>query len=106
MSMQLRLPKFWILALAQFALAVAIASIWFYIRTEALLSGPPSGDLYANNWGFQLIVFGLFWLPTVLLITGILLAIEHQALKPHYLAQQTASTRHISYNEMVNRNRE
>ncbi|TDK19971.1 hypothetical protein E2F46_16530 [Luteimonas aestuarii] len=94
MSKQFRLPKFWILALAQLALAVAIACIWFYFRTEAFLAGAPSGDLYANNWGFQLIAFVVVWLPGVLLITGILLAIEHQALKPYYLAQQTESARH------------
>ncbi|WP_434026359.1 hypothetical protein [[Pseudomonas] boreopolis] len=94
MSRQLRLPKFWILALAQLALAVAIAGTWFYFRTEALLAGPPSGDLYANNWGFQLIVFVVAWLPATLLITGILLAIEHRALKPHYSAHQAEGVRH------------
>ena len=94
MSTQFRLPKFWILALAQLALAFAIAGTWFYFRTEAFLAGPPSGDLYANNWGFQLIVFVMVWLPAVLLITGILLVIEHQALKPRYLAQQTEGARH------------
>ena len=94
MSIQLRLPKFWILALAQLALAVAVAGTWFYFRTESFLSGPPSGDLYANNWGFQLIVFLIFWLPTTLLITSIVLAVEHQALKRHYLAQQSEVTRH------------
>ncbi|EJO93126.1 hypothetical protein A471_16035 [Ectopseudomonas mendocina DLHK] len=94
MIMQLRIPKFWILALAQLALAVTVSGIWFYFRTEAFLAGPPSGDLYANNWGFQFIAFVIVWLPSVLLITGILLAIEYQALKPHYLARQTEGARH------------
>ena len=90
MKKQLRLPRFWKLAMVQIALAVGFVAAWFYFRTDALLAVPPPpvGDLYAYNWGFQLIVFFVVWLPTTLLIAGILLAIEHQALKPRYSAQQ------------------
>jgi hypothetical protein len=89
MSKYFRLPKFWKLALVQLALAIACMTTVFYFRTKALLAGPPIGDLYANDWGSQSVVFFVFWLPATLLVTGILLAIEHQALQPHHLAQQT-----------------
>jgi Na+/pantothenate symporter len=94
MSRQLRLPKFRKLALVQLVLAIACAAIGFYFRTKTLLAGPPIGDLYAYNWDFQFIVFVVFWLPTVLLAVGVLLAIEHLALKPHYQAQQTEDAKH------------
>lgn len=94
MNKQLQLPKFWKIALVQLALAIACTAILFYFRTKVLLAGPPIGDLYAYNWGFQSIVFVVFWLPAVLLVVLVLLLIEHQALKPYYRAQQAEDTQH------------
>jgi hypothetical protein len=72
--------KFWKLALGQITFVVACSAIWFYFRTVAFLAGPPSGDLYANNWGFQLVAYFLFWLPATLAVTGCVLAIERAML--------------------------
>lgn len=80
-GMTYRLPRFWILALVQLLLAVAVAGFCFYLRTAAFLSGPPSGDLYANSWSFQLVIFAAIWLPAALLVAGTLIAIEHSLLK-------------------------
>ena len=87
--MKRNLPKFWLLALFQALLVLAIVAVAFYFRTSALLAGPGDGDLYAHNWGFQLVVFGLLWLPATFFAITALLVVEHQLLKPYYLAQQT-----------------
>jgi ABC-type dipeptide/oligopeptide/nickel transport system permease component len=84
MSKQLRLPRFWLLATAQLALVITAAFIWFYFRTKAYLAGPPDPDTYAWSWDFQWFVFAIYWLPAILLLTGILLAIERTALIPYY----------------------
>ena len=86
MNVQLRLPKFWILAVAQVVLVCVAASVWFYFRTKAYLAGPPDPDTYAWSWGFQWMVFGIYWLPGILLCTGGLLVIERTALIPYYRA--------------------
>jgi hypothetical protein len=98
MNKQMQLPRFWKLALIQLALSVGIVAAWFYFRTSALLAVPPPpvGDLYAYNWGFQLAVFVVIWLPATLLIAGILLAIEYEALKPRYSAQQSQDGGHAA----------
>jgi Na+/pantothenate symporter len=88
------LPKFWVLALAQIVLVVGAAFVWFYFRTTAYLAGPPDPDNYAWNWGFQLIVFAVFWLPAILLFIGILLAIERTALISYYRARELQSDQH------------
>ncbi len=71
------------LALVESASAIALAIIAFYLRTAPLLAaGPPeNGDLYAYSWGFQAIVFLLFWLPTTLVVTATLLAVQYPLLK-------------------------
>ncbi len=51
-------------------LAVAV---WFTARTANYLAGPPDGDLYAQTWGFQAIVFVLVYLPWAMLTAGALL---------------------------------
>jgi hypothetical protein len=75
---------FWVLGAAQVVLVIAIAAAWFYQRTKAYLSGPPDPDTYAWSWDFQWMVFGVYWLPAILLCTCILLAIERAALAPYY----------------------
>ena len=84
--MKIRLPKFWMLAAVQIAMAIAAVGTWFYFRTKAYLAGPPDPDLYAWSWDFQLMVFAMFWLPPTLLLTSILLGVERFALKPYYQA--------------------
>ena len=83
--------KFWKLATAQLVVAVACAAILFYFRTRALLAGPPSGDLYANNWAFQLVVFFAVWLPATLLIVGSIIAIERSILVRRKAEKSTES---------------
>ena len=68
------------LALVQVATALVGVVVWFWMRTEAFLAGPPSPDLYANNWGFQLVVFLLVWLPAAALAAIAILAMELLAL--------------------------
>ncbi len=63
-------------ALVQACIAISGVTIWFLVRTEALLAGPPSPDLYANNWGFQLVVFALVWLPLASIATISILVAE------------------------------
>ena len=96
MNKHLRLPKFWIIAVAEAAIAVSAVAIWFYFRTSALLAvpPPPAGDLYAYNWGFQLIVFVVVWLPATLLLSGTFIAIQHQALKSRYGGQHSEGRGH------------
>ena len=83
--------KFWKLAAAQLLIAVGCAAVLFYFRTTALLAGPPSGDLYAHNWGFQLMVFFAVWLPAILLIMGSFIAIEREVLINHCAEKNTDS---------------
>ena len=89
MSEPIQLPKFWVLAVLQIAIAIAAVGIWFYFRTEAYMAGSPDPDLYAWSWSFQWMVFAIFWLPPTLVFTGILLGIERLALKPYYKAAST-----------------
>jgi hypothetical protein len=90
MSNHPRAKKFWKIALAETAIAVAAVAVWFYFRTAPLLAVPPPpvGDLYAYNWGFQWIVFLVFWLPATLLVVGIALAIQYPVFKSRYAMQQ------------------
>lgn len=87
------LPEFWKLALAQLAIAVALATVIFYFDAKAFLAGPPSGDVYANNWGFQIVAFLIFWLPALLVLMSLLLAIEWLALQPFYARQRRSDAR-------------
>ncbi len=73
--------KFWQLAIAQFVAAIACVSVWFYYRTKEFLAVSPSGDLYANNWGFQLTAFFAVWLPATLMIVGCLIVVERIFLR-------------------------
>lgn len=69
------------LAAMQVALSIVAASVWFYFRTEAYLQGTPDNDLYAWSWSFQLMVFGLVWLPRTLLASAVLLLLEWTVLR-------------------------
>ncbi|WP_286075947.1 hypothetical protein [Stenotrophomonas sp. 59] len=81
------------LAVAQLLVALLLSSVWFYVSAKAFLAGPPSPDLYANNWGFQIVAFLFYWLPALLLFMGILLGIERLALAPRYARQKAATKR-------------
>jgi len=96
MNKPLRLPDFWWLASVQILLVVAGSVIWYYFRTEAYLAGPPDPDTYAWNWGFQIIAFAFFWLPSILVCTGILLAIQRIVLIPFYRPHCISSSDHGS----------
>ena len=71
---------FWKLVAAELSAAVVCAGVIFYFRTRSLLADAPSGDLYANNWGFQFVVFAAVWLPATLLIVGVVVAIQRNWL--------------------------
>jgi hypothetical protein len=50
-----------------------VACLWYELhRISAILALPADGDLYAHNWGFQLLVFAMFrfpmWLVGLLII--------------------------------------
>ena len=68
--------KWLLLALLQTLLIVGMSCVWFYLRTRAYLAGPPDGDLYAWNWGFQEFVFLVFYVPLLLALSAILAAAE------------------------------
>ena len=89
-------PSFRKLAVVQVLLAVAGAATWFFVKTRAWLEipPPPHADLYAHEWGFQLIVFALFWLPAVLIGVAVLLGVEYLLLWAYQRWQGAASIRH------------
>jgi len=89
-------PTFRKIALGQALLAVACAAAWFFIKTRAWLEipPPPHADLYAHAWGFQLIVFAMFWLPAVLVGAALLLGVEYFVLRAYQAWQDAARNRH------------
>jgi hypothetical protein len=62
-----------ILTIVLWALAVVSHAVWY---VTSILSGPPSGDLYANHVSFQLLMFGLLRLPIWLIVLPLVIAIE------------------------------
>jgi uncharacterized SAM-binding protein YcdF (DUF218 family) len=63
-------------------LAVLVAvGLWFAVRTVDYLAGPADGDVYAQAWAFQAIVFALIYLPRALLAAGLLLLAQSLLLK-------------------------
>ena len=86
-----QIPRFWLRATLQFVFVIVLASIWFYFSTVAYLSGPPDGDLYAWNWGFQIMCFVVIWLPLVLLITILALSFQYFLFKKRYTPQSEKS---------------
>lgn len=62
-------------SLKALAVVVVVAFLAFVVRTVAYLNGPPDIDLYAWNWNFQLLMFGIFWLPLIVAfwIVGVVL---------------------------------
>ncbi|MFZ3220548.1 MAG: hypothetical protein WA174_10970 [Rhodoferax sp.] len=64
----------------QLILIVLAIGGWFVFRTVEYLAGPPDSDLYAQTWGFQALVFVMFYLPWVLLAVGGLIVIESYLL--------------------------
>jgi hypothetical protein len=67
-----RTPPFRIAVLELLAVLIAVAA-WFFVRSLNYLAGPPDGDVYAQTWGFQSIVFVLVYLPWALIGAGTLL---------------------------------
>ena len=63
-------------AFIQLFLAIAAVGYWFMLRTEAYLAGPADGDLYAQTWGFQTMIFTIGYVPWILLVVGILIILE------------------------------
>ncbi len=49
--------------------------------TYSVLAISPSPDLYANTVSFQLIAYGVFWLPPMLLLLVIVLVAEKNLLR-------------------------
>lgn len=68
------------LAAAQTALVIVVSFIWFCFRTITYLQGPRDGDLYAQNLGFQLVAYLIFWLPALLILNWIALRFERDWL--------------------------
>lgn len=72
-----RLP----VAVLQLIVTVSVIGGWFALRTAEYLAGPPDGDVYAQTWGFQAVVFVMFYLPWALLAVGSLIVIESYVLR-------------------------
>ncbi len=69
------------MAILQLFVTVSVVGGWFTLRTVEYLAGPPDGDLYAQNWGFQTIVFFMLYLPWALLAVGCLIVIQSYVLQ-------------------------
>jgi hypothetical protein len=67
-------------AFIQLFLAIAAVGYWFMQRTEEYLAGPADGDVYAQTWGFQIMVFIIGYMPLILLVVGILIILESYVL--------------------------
>jgi hypothetical protein len=76
-----RTPIFRIALLELLAVLIAVAA-WFLVRTMNYLAGPPDGDIYAQTWGFQAIVFVLVYLPWALTGAGTFLLGQSLFLSP------------------------
>ena len=70
------------------ALVSATVAVWLVVclayelhRIATFLSLPPSGDLYAHDWGFQLFAFVIFRFPVWLVGLLVILAVEFTLLK-------------------------
>lgn len=61
------------------------------LRTCAVLSGPPSPDLYANHVSFQLVTFLIVWVPAWLIGLLVILVGEFAIFgrKPDLLSKRT-----------------
>lgn len=60
-------------------------------RTQAVLSGPPDPDLYANHVSFQLVIFLLVWVPAWLIGLLVVLVGEFAIFgrKPNHSLKRT-----------------
>ena len=70
------------------ALISATVAIWLVVclayemyRIAAFMALPPSGDLYAHDWGFQLFAFAVFRFPIWLVALLAILVVEFTLLK-------------------------
>ena len=66
----------------------ATVAVWFVVclayelhRIATFLALPPSGDLYAHGWGFQLLAFAVFRFPIWLVGLLVILVVEFTLLK-------------------------
>ena len=74
--------------LSKRAVVSATVAVWLVVclayemyRIAAFLALPPSGDLYAHDWGFQLMAFAIFRFPVWLVGLLVILAVEFTLLK-------------------------
>lgn len=70
------------------ALVSATVAVWLLIclayelhRIATFLALPPSGDLYAYDWGFQLFAFAVFRFPIWLVGLLVILVVEFALLR-------------------------
>lgn len=68
-------------AVWELAAVLVAVGLWFGVRTVNYLAGPPYGDVYAQTWAFQCVVFALIYLPRALLAAGLLLLAQSLLLK-------------------------
>jgi hypothetical protein len=69
------------------ALISATVAVWLIVclayelhRIATFLALPPTGDLYAHDWGFQLFAFALFRFPVWLVGLLVILIVEFTLL--------------------------
>ena len=69
------------------ALISGTVAVWLIVclayeldRIATFLALPPTGDLYAHDWGFQLLAFALFRFPVWLVGLLVILIVEFTLL--------------------------
>jgi hypothetical protein len=67
------------LILSQIFVVLLGSVIAFYVNAASFINNPlpPGLELYSHNWGYQLIMYGVFWLPFTLVLLGVALLMEY-----------------------------
>jgi hypothetical protein len=70
-----KLLNFKVLAVIQVLAVSGVFISWWLIRTAAYVKAPlgPHDEYYPHNWGFQLIVGALYYVPLLALTAGIII---------------------------------
>ena len=68
---------FWILALGQLCVVLALLIRHFYVVASDIVAQPTHVDAYfVYTWSFRIMVFCIFWLLPTLIGMGVLIALE------------------------------
>jgi hypothetical protein len=83
--------KFKVIAVMQVLAVSGVFISWWLIRTTSYLKAPlgPYDEYYPHNWGFQLIVGALYYVPLLALTAGVIV-LERWLLDLFYKAKESA----------------